>query len=72
MALGNDDLAEAFRPLIANLHENIEAIDDGPLKTRLRRRAFIAHAAMEDLHSDAASGGLVQPLAGSDKPPPVP
>lgn len=70
--MSNEELAAAFLALLTDLHARIDALEDGPLKTHLRRRVFIAHAALEDLHSAATDGGIVQPFSGGDPKPPTP
>lgn len=67
--LGNNDLADAFRELLDNLHENIEAMDDGQPKVRAQRLAKVAHGALEALRDHAADHGLVEPFSGGDPKP---
>ncbi len=65
----HEELADAFRDLFAELHTQIDALDDDPTKIRLDAWANVAHGALERLEKHAAEGDLIQPFDGTDKPP---
>lgn len=68
----NDDVVSEFTALVTEMHARIDALGDGPVKTRAQRLATVAHGALEALQDHLAQGGFVQPLDGTNKPPPQP
>lgn len=64
--MSNDQLAQAFRTLLDDLHARIAALADGPVKARAIRLAAVAHGALEALRDHLADGGQVQPDSGGD------
>lgn len=68
----NDELAAAFVPLMTEVHARIDALPDGPLKTKAQHKVALAHEALERLHTHFVDGGDVQPFDGTNKPPPAP
>lgn len=68
----DDELADALAANMAELHDKIEALADGPVKRRATRLARIAHAALDDLKELAGDEGVIQPFSGGDPKPPPP
>lgn len=69
----NDDVVSEFTALVTEMHARIDALGDGPVKTRAQRLAAVAHGALEALQDHLAQSGFVQPFSGGDpKPPPPP
>lgn len=62
----NDELAVQFGALLTELHSRIDALPNGPAKTRAQRLATVAHGALEALRDHLSDGGFVQPLSGGD------
>lgn len=68
-----DEIAESFREPLANLHDAIEALPDGQMKTKAQHKLALAHEALTRLRDHFAESGVVQPFSGGDpKPPPPP
>lgn len=67
----HDELADAFKANLDELHEKIDALAAGPTKRRASRLASIMHRAAEELKELAETDGMIQPFSGgdSDKPP---
>lgn len=68
----HDELAEQGGAWIRAVEAAVEALDDGPAKTRLRRHARLVHQQLELMRDIAAEGSLVQPFSGGDPKPPTP
>lgn len=64
----HDELADAFKVLLDEMHDQIEAQPD-PLRGRARRWARVLHGAADALKELAVDHGLVQPLSGGDPKP---
>lgn len=62
------ELRDAFKANLDELHAQVDALIDGPVKTRLSRRALLAHSALEAMLDDAVDGDQVEPFdGGTDK-----
>lgn len=72
--MSNDDLAEAFGKLLAELHAKVDALPEGQIKTKGQHKVALAHEALERVREHFAMDGQVQPLSGGDPktPPPAP
>lgn len=67
-----DEIAESFREPLKNLHEAIDALPDGQLKTKAQHKLALAHEALERLRNHFAEAGVVRPFSGGDPKPPTP
>lgn len=65
----NDELADAMKALLDEAHDKVEALPDGPLKARARRRLAVLHGAADALKDLLVREGLVQPFSGGDPKP---
>lgn len=62
----NDELADAFAAAFAELHDKIDALDEGPAKRKAARLARVAHGAMDALKELASDEGEIQPFSGGE------
>jgi len=66
--LSNDELADATRALLDELHGRIDGLDD-PQRARGQRVLKVMHAAADALKDWAVDGGLISPTSGGDPKP---
>lgn len=69
MAMTEDQLADDFKRCMDELHAHIEMLPSGPLKTRFRRRAKVAHAILDEMRQEALEADLIQPMSGGEPKP---
>lgn len=66
-----DELADAFAANFAELHSQIDALEDGPDKIVLGHLADAAHGLMDRLRQRAKDSEMIEPFSGGgDKEPP--
>lgn len=61
-----DELADYLKAGMDEYHAHVDAMPDGPQKTRYIRRGKLLHAAMDAIKGDAVDDGLIQPFSGGD------
>lgn len=62
----NDELANAFKALFDEAHAKVEALPDGPFKSRTGELLSVAHGIMDRLRRRAIDQGEIQPMSGGD------
>ncbi len=60
----NDELADAFAALFAELHAKIDAMEDNPRQGAFRALADVAHHTLNKLREKASLGGEISPQSG--------
>lgn len=68
----NDELAAAFVALFEEAHAKVNALPDGPGKTRAQRLLDMFHHAGNVFAQHCVDEGEIKPLEGTNKPPPGP
>ena len=68
----HDELAEAYKALIDETHEKVDAVQNPAVRAKAKRLLGLLHGAADALKELAVDQGLVQPFSGGDPKPPGP
>jgi hypothetical protein len=64
--LTNDQLADAAKALLTEMHARHEALSTGPFKTRSGRLLRVAHGALEALKEHCVDEEVISPFSGGE------
>lgn len=65
-SLTDDEIANAAKALFDSLHARQTAHAEGPFKVRFGRLLGIAHAALDQLRTEAVAAAVITPDTGGD------